>query len=63
MSLVLGPVLRHVGDATAAVWVQLDRPATVFVLGCSARTFEVVFAADRSAALGRPVRLDEPTAS
>ena len=41
MSLVLGPVLRHVGDTTAAVWVQLDRPATVTVLGCSARTFEV----------------------
>ncbi len=41
MSLVLGPVLRHVGDTTAAVWVQLDRPATVSVLGCSARTFEV----------------------
>src|SRR6476619_3123871 len=41
MFLVLGPVLRHVGDTTAAVWVQLDRPATVCVLGCSARTFEV----------------------
>ena len=41
MFLVLGPVLRHVGDTTAAVWVQLDRPATVSVLGCSARTFEV----------------------
>ena len=26
---------------TAAVWVQLDRAATVTVLGCSARTFEV----------------------
>jgi phosphodiesterase/alkaline phosphatase D-like protein len=39
--LVLGPVLRHVGETTATVWVQLDRAATVTVLGCSARTFEV----------------------
>ena len=41
MSLVLGPVLRHVGETTASVWVQLDRAATVTVLGCQARTFEV----------------------
>ena len=40
-TLVLGPVLRHVGETTAAVWVELDRAATVTVLGCSARTFEV----------------------
>jgi len=39
--LLLGPVLRHVGQTTAAVWVQTDRPATVSVLGASARTFEV----------------------
>jgi phosphodiesterase/alkaline phosphatase D-like protein len=39
--LVLGPVLRHVGETTASVWVQLDRAATVTVLGCSTRTFEV----------------------
>ena len=39
--LVLGPVLRHVGETTATVWVQLDRAATVGVLGCTARTFEV----------------------
>ncbi|KWX65713.1 alkaline phosphatase D family protein [Mycobacterium sp. NAZ190054] len=41
MTLVLGPVLRHVGDTTAQVWVQTDAPAEVEVLGCSARTFEV----------------------
>ncbi|MGQ0576094.1 MAG: alkaline phosphatase D family protein [Pseudonocardia sp.] len=41
MSLLLGPVLRHVGETTASVWVQVDRPATVEVLGCTARTFEV----------------------
>lgn len=39
--LVLGPVLRHVGDTTASVWVQLSRAATVEVLGTTARTFEV----------------------
>jgi hypothetical protein len=39
--LILGPVLRHVGETTASVWVQVDRPATVEVLGCAARTFEV----------------------
>jgi phosphodiesterase/alkaline phosphatase D-like protein len=41
VSLVLGPVLRHVGETTALVWVQTARPATVSVLGCSTRTFEV----------------------
>ncbi|AFM18056.1 phosphodiesterase/alkaline phosphatase D [Mycolicibacterium chubuense NBB4] len=41
MTLLLGPVLRHVGDTTATVWVQTDTPAEVSVLGCSARTFEV----------------------
>jgi phosphodiesterase/alkaline phosphatase D-like protein len=40
-SLVLGPVLRHVGETTATVWVQVSEPATVEVLGCTARTFEV----------------------
>ncbi|MBJ7337486.1 alkaline phosphatase D family protein [Mycolicibacterium sp.] len=41
MPLVLGPVLRHVGETTASIWVQTDAAATVDVLGCSARTFEV----------------------
>lgn len=41
MALVLGPVLRHVDDTTASVWVQTDSPAVVEVLGCSAATFEV----------------------
>jgi hypothetical protein len=39
--LVLGPVLRHVGETTAQVWVQTAAAATVRVLGCEARTFEV----------------------
>lgn len=41
MSLVLGPVLRHVGETTAQVWVQTSAAATVRVLGADARTFEV----------------------
>jgi hypothetical protein len=41
MSIVLGPVLRHAGETTASVWVQLDQAATVSVLGCDAPTFEV----------------------
>jgi len=41
VSLVLGPVLRHVGETTAQVWVQTSAAATVAVLGASARTFEI----------------------
>lgn len=41
MSLLLGPVLRHVGETTATVWVQTHSSAVVEVLGCSAATFEV----------------------
>ncbi|MFC5947359.1 alkaline phosphatase D family protein [Pseudonocardia lutea] len=41
MTLLLGPVLRHVGETTAVVWVQTAAPATVEVLGSSAPTFEV----------------------
>jgi phosphodiesterase/alkaline phosphatase D-like protein len=41
VALLLGPVLRHVDDTTALVWVQTDRAATVTVLGCTATTFEV----------------------
>ncbi|MCW0213735.1 MAG: alkaline phosphatase family protein [Pseudonocardia sp.] len=41
MTLVLGPVLRHVGETTATVWVQTGRRAIVEVLGCTAPTFEV----------------------
>src|SRR5881628_2458702 len=41
MSLLLGPVLRHVGETTATVWVQTHSSSVVEVLGCSAPTFEV----------------------
>jgi phosphodiesterase/alkaline phosphatase D-like protein len=39
--LVLGPVLRHVDQKSALVWVQTDSPGTVRVLGSTAATFEV----------------------
>ncbi|TKV57441.1 alkaline phosphatase family protein [Nakamurella flava] len=39
--LLLGPVLRHVGETDATVWVETDAPATVTVLGCSQETFTV----------------------
>ncbi len=41
VTLLLGPVLRHVDETSALVWVQVDRRARVEVLGCSAPTFEV----------------------
>lgn len=40
-ALVLGPLLRHVGERTATVWVETDRPCEVSVLGSTARTFTV----------------------
>jgi PhoD-like phosphatase len=39
--LLLGPMLRHVTPTTATVWVEVAAPATVTVLGRSARTFTV----------------------
>ena len=37
--LVLGPLLRYVGDDEATLWVEVDRACTVEVLGCSSPTF------------------------
>jgi PhoD-like phosphatase len=39
--LVLGPLLRHVGERTATVWVETDRPGEVTVLGATSPTFTV----------------------
>jgi hypothetical protein len=39
--LVLGPLLRHVGERDATVWVETDGPCEVAVLGCRARTFAI----------------------
>jgi hypothetical protein len=40
-NLVLGPLLRYVGEREATVWVETDEPCEVEVLGHSARTFRV----------------------
>ncbi len=39
--LVLGPLLRYVGEREATVWVETDEPCEVEVLGHTARTFAV----------------------
>jgi hypothetical protein len=39
--LVLGPLLRHVDDRSATIWVETDAPCEVEVLDHRAATFEV----------------------
>ncbi|WP_129976057.1 alkaline phosphatase D family protein [Rhodococcus sp. Q1] len=39
--LVLGPVLRHIGDTDATIWVETSAPCTVEVLGSAERTWTV----------------------
>ena len=39
--LILGPLLRYVGEDEATVWVETDAPCEVEVLGCVQRTFRV----------------------
>src|SRR5215470_17893408 len=39
--LVLGPLLRYVGETEATIWVETDRACQVEILGRQARTFEV----------------------
>ncbi len=39
MELLLGPILRHVSDTTATIWVETDQPGEVCVLGHRATTF------------------------
>jgi hypothetical protein len=39
--LVLGPMLRYVGEREATIWVETDRPCTVRALGGRAPTFSV----------------------
>jgi hypothetical protein len=39
--LVLGPLLRYVGDTAVTIWVEADRACRVEILGHQARTFEV----------------------
>jgi hypothetical protein len=40
-NLVLGPLLRHIGERDATVWVETDAPCEVEALGHRARTFHV----------------------
>lgn len=39
--LVVGPLLRHVDDSSATVWVETTGPCEVTVLGTTMRTFEI----------------------
>ena len=38
-ALVLGPMLRYVGETEAVIWVETDAPCEVEVLGARGRTF------------------------
>ncbi|HET6209622.1 MAG TPA: alkaline phosphatase D family protein [Jatrophihabitans sp.] len=40
-NLVLGPILRHVGQTDATVWVETDRPCRVEILGRHEQTWTV----------------------
>jgi hypothetical protein len=40
-ALVLGPLLRYVGETDAVIWVETDSPCEVEVLGTRERTFSV----------------------
>jgi hypothetical protein len=39
--LVLGPLLRYVGETEATIWVETDRACLVEILGRQVRTFQV----------------------
>jgi hypothetical protein len=39
--LILGPLLRYVGETEAVIWVETDSPCAVEVLGTRERTFHV----------------------
>jgi hypothetical protein len=39
--LIVGPLLRYVGERDATLWLETDRACEVEVCGCSARTFAV----------------------
>jgi hypothetical protein len=40
-ALLLGPLLRYVGETEAVIWVETDQPCEVEVLGTRERTFRV----------------------
>ena len=41
MNLIIGPLLRYVGEHEATIWVETDEPCEVEVLGRRERTFHV----------------------
>ena len=53
-SLVLGPLLRYVGETEAVIWVETDSACEVEVLGTRERTFCVVRPPLRARLLRRP---------
>jgi len=40
-SLLIGPMLRHVSDSEATIWLEADACCAVEVLGCRTETFQV----------------------
>jgi hypothetical protein len=40
-NLLIGPLLRYVGESCAVIWVETDGPCEVSVMSASARTFHV----------------------
>ncbi len=40
-NLIIGPLLRYVGETCAVIWVETDRPCEVSVMSASERTFHV----------------------
>src|SRR5437763_9471660 len=39
--LLLGPMLRYVGETEATIWVETDDPAEISIAGHSASTFQI----------------------
>ena len=60
-SLVLGPLLRYVGETDAVLWVETDSPCDVEILGARERTaavrgLELLARASREVTQARPRR-------
>ena len=41
MNLIVGPLLRYVGEREATIWAETDEPCEVEILGTRERTFHV----------------------
>src|SRR5580692_2906143 len=53
--LVLGPLLRYVGETAATIWAETDRACRVQILGRETATFEVAGHHYALAVAGHPV--------